>query len=405
MAFHPLDSIRSFFSQNNSRRYTKTRQLPEMTMLINGQPEWLDPETWNIYETYMTTPQLYAVIQRKGFLLSSGVWKHYDRNGNEIENSEVVKLLENPNPLMTGKDYIRQYSENKSLYGNNYEYLNKIQGFDLPASIMNLPPWQIEIQTTGKIYKQTDINEIIKQYKLMYGTKVNDTFEPSEINHIRIPNGQNPIKGDSPLRPLFMPISNIRSAYGFRNVIMNKKGALGMLSNSSKDDVGGMPLDKKERERLEKAYQRQYGIDDDQMQVLMTNASLNWQAMSYPTKDLMLFEEVDADFRNIIDAYGLNDNIFSKEKGSTFENLAEGLKQAYQSTIIPESEELSLNRTQLFGLQERGEFVKLDYDHIPVLQANKKEESERIERLARAAQIMSETGLISGEEIREIMGY
>jgi len=194
MAFHPLDSIRSFFSQNNSRRYTKTRQLPEMTMLINGQPEWLDPETWNIYETYMTTPQLYAVIQRKGFLLSSGVWKHYDRNGNEIENSEVVKLLENPNPLMTGKDYIRQYSENKSLYGNNYEYLNKIQGFDLPASIMNLPPWQIEIQTTGKIYKQTDINEIIKQYKLMYGTKVNDTFEPSEINHIRIPNGQNPIK-------------------------------------------------------------------------------------------------------------------------------------------------------------------------------------------------------------------
>jgi len=186
---------------------------------------------------------------------------------------------------------------------------------------------------------------------------------------------------------------------------MNKKGALGMLSNSSKDDVGGMPLDKKERERLEKAYQRQYGIDDDQMQVLMTNASLNWQAMSYPTKDLMLFEEVDADFRNIIDAYGLNDNIFSKEKGSTFENLAEGLKQAYQSTIIPESEELSLNRTRLFGLQERGEFVKLDYDHIPVLQANKKEESERIERLARAAQIMSETGLISGEEIREIMGY
>ena len=386
-----LPIIGSLFS-GNSRNYTKTPYVNRIQMFINGEADFLNPSDWNVYDIYMTTPELYSVIQRRGFLLASGVWRHYDRNGEEIDNSEYVKLLNNPNPLMNGRDYIRQYNENKCLFGNNYEYLNKPVGFDAPASLTNLNPATIQIETTGKYYKQTTMEDIVKAYKLVYGTNISDKFESNEINHTRLVNSQNPIIGESPLRALYMPISNIRSAYGFRNIIMNKKGALGILSNASRDSSGAIPMNENERKRLEKEYQRNYGIDDDQMQVIMTNSSLNWQAMSYPTKDLMLFEEVDADFRKIIDAYGLNDNIFSREKGTTFTNMAEGLKQAYETTIIPEAEEISMNRTRVFGLAQRGEFLKLCYDHIPVLQEDKSKEAERIERIARAVQILTESG-------------
>ena len=405
MNFTPLEKIGNFFGINNTRRYTKTSMMPPIQMLTRGQPEWLHPDSWDAYEIYMTTPQLYAVIQRKGYLMASGIWKHYDKNGEQIEDSEVVKLLNNPNPLLTGKEHIRQYVENKSIYGNNYEYLNNIIGSDLPASIMNLEPYKVEIKTTGKYYKQTEISDIIKEYQLLHGSTVLDSFEPNEINHTKIPNGQNAIKGDSPMRPLFMPISNIRSAYAFRNVIMNKKGALGLLSNDSKSPEGAIPLTDKERKRLEKEYQKTYGVDNDQLQVIMSNSSLKWQAMSYPTKDLMLFEEVDADFRTLIDAYGLNDNIFSREKGSTFTNLAEGLIQAYQETIIPESEEISLNRTKLFGLEEKNEVVKLTYDHIPALQEDKAKEAERIERISRAANALTQSGVLERDEIRDVLNF
>jgi HK97 family phage portal protein len=371
-------------------------------MFINGEPNWLNPQSWDAYDIYMTTPELYAVIQRRGYLLASGVWRHYDRNGEEIDNSEVVKVLNNPNPLMNGRDFLRQYNENKCLFGNNYEYLLKPYSSSQPVGLTNLNPATIQIQTTGKFYKQSTMEDIVKAYKLMYGTDVSDVFEPSEINHTRLVNSQNPIVGESPLRALYMPITNIRSAYGFRNIIMNKKGALGILSNASKDSSGAIPLNEIERQRLEKEYQKNYGIDDNQMQVIMTNSSLNWQPMSYPTKDLMLFEEVDADFRKLIDAYGLNDNIFSREKGTTFTNMAEGLKQAYETTIIPEAEEISMNRTRVFGLDQRGEFLKLCYDHIPVLQEDKSKEAERVERIANAVQTLVNAGFPN--EARDLLG-
>lgn len=378
--------------------------MPPIQLMYQGQPEWLSPDNWNAYEIYMTTPQLYSVIQRKGYLMASGIWKHYDKNGEIIKDSEVVKLLNNPNPLLNGGDYIRQMVENKSIYGNNFEYINKIQGFQLPASLFNIEPYKVEILTTGKYYKQTDIEGIIKEYKLLYGTEIEDTFKPNEINHTKIPNGQNQIKGDSPMRALYMPISNIRAAYSFRNVIMTKKGALGILSNGSASPEGAIPLTNTERERIEKQYQQTYGVDNDQLQVIMSNSKLEWQAMSYPTKDLLLFEEVESDFKTIIDAYGLNDNIFSRERASTFTNVAEGLKQAYESTIVPESEELSMNRTRVLGLAEKGECVKLCYDHIPVLQEDKVKEAERVERIARAAQMFTESPLFSPDEVRDILG-
>jgi len=401
MDFTRLPLIGSLFT-GSSKMYTKTPYINRIQMFINGEPNWLNPQSWDAYDIYMTTPELYAVIQRRGYLLASGVWRHYDRNGEEIDNSEVVKVLNNPNPLMNGRDFLRQYNENKCLFGNNYEYLLKPYSSSQPVGLTNLNPATIQIQTTGKFYKQSTMEDIVKAYKLMYGTDVSDVFEPSEINHTRLVNSQNPIVGESPLRALYMPITNIRSAYGFRNIIMNKKGALGILSNASKDSSGAIPLNEIERQRLEKEYQKNYGIDDNQMQVIMTNSSLNWQPMSYPTKDLMLFEEVDADFRKLIDAYGLNDNIFSREKGTTFTNMAEGLKQAYETTIIPEAEEISMNRTRVFGLDQRGEFLKLCYDHIPVLQEDKSKEAERVERIANAVQTLVNAGFPN--EARDLLG-
>lgn len=405
MKFISLQSIRDYFSFGGGNAYSNTPYIPQNSFLLTGQPEWIETQTENLYEIYMTTPQLYAVIQRRGYLLASGQWKHYNKDGEEIENSPFVELLENPNPLLNGNDFIRQWNENKCVFGNNYEYI--LKGFstqEVPSGLSNLDPSRMRIKTTGKTYKQTKIEDIISKYELLSSDGgILDQFDPKEINHMRIVNGTNIIQGDTPFRPLFRPISNIRAAYSFRNVIMNKKGALGILSNSQKDSVGGIPVTPQERQRIEKEYQQQYGIDDKQMQVIITNSSLDWKPMSYPTKDLMLFEEVDADTRVIIDAYGLNDNIFSREKGSTFTNLAEGLKQAYQETIIPEAEELAMNRSKLFGLVEKGEFLHLDYSHIPVLQSDKNKEADILDKKVKAIKTLSETGLYSADEIKELI--
>jgi hypothetical protein len=270
--------------------------------------------------------------------------------------------------------------------------------YSKPAGFSNIPATDVTIKTTGKTYKQSKLSEIIEYYEVTNGATI-DRLTTDEINHTKVVNSQNPIKGESPLKPIYMPISNIRSAYQFRNVIMNQKGALGILSSSSKGaDGGGIPLLPREREKIEEAYRRAYGISDEQSKIIITDASMKWQPTTFPTKDLLLFEEVDENFQTIIDNFGLNNNLFSS-KNNTYENLKEGLKQAYQNTIIPISEELSMNRTRLMGLDGKKEWVRLDYSHIPVLQENLKEKAEILKIKSEAYEKLSNLGFPNIDQV------
>lgn len=393
--------------RTNGNEYYRTNKLDGFNFFLEGSPSWESPDDEKAFELFLTTPQLYSVISLRGSMLASGAWKHYRKNGDNVEqvefkNSDALKVLENPNPLMNGNDYLKLINENWCIFGNNYEYLNRPFANSVPASLSILPPTQMSIETTGKVYKQTKIEDIIKEYKLEGGGST-EKFEPKDINHFKAVSSQNPIKGNSPMRPIIMPISNIRAAYQFRNILMTQKGAIGILSNkSSGDGVGAVPLKADERDKIQKAYLDQYGIGDKEGKVIISGASLEWQSMSYPTKDLLLFEEIDANTRAIIDNYGLNDNLFSREKASTFSNLENGFKQAYQATIIPFAEELAMRYTKIFMLPDN-EWLELDYSHLPALQKNEKERAEVLEKKANALRTLRELGVYNDDELKDII--
>ena len=124
----------------------------------------------------------------------------------------------------------------------------------------------------------------------------------------------------------------------------------------------------------------------------MSQSSVKWNPMSYPTKDLLLFEEIDANFRAIIDAFGLNDNIFSRTKGSTYENIAEGIKLAYQNCVIPFAEDIALGMSKANGLNGVDHYLKLDFSHIEFLKDDMVAQSEVNKRNAETYAILMEQG-------------
>ncbi len=356
---------------------------------------------------FRTTPQLFSVIYRRAFMLANGRWLHYDKNDKVIEKSALVTFLKRPNPLQAGNEWIIQQDIQKSVYGNTFIYILKgSQLQPVPSALWNLAPKGITIERTGKIWKQTDINEIITSYTMNLNGQTGsekEVFDPQEILHRNIQDVDDPLVGTSPFHALKMPISNIRAAYGFRNVIMTEKGALGMISNNSKSTAGAIPLTAAERKNLEDQFTQNYGINDKQRSVIMSSASLQWQPMSYPTKDMMLFEEINEDTRTIIDAYGLNEALFSLGKGTTFSNYNEGEKAAYQDTIIPEGQDLAFGLSEKFGLTEKGERLELDFSHVPVLQEDEGEKATIIKTKTDAIASLVASGF-SKPEINDIMG-
>ena len=137
----------------------------------------------------------------------------------------------------------------------------------------------------------------------------------------------------------------------------------------------------------------------------MTEADVNWTPMSYPTKDLMLFEELTEDKMAIIDAYGLSYYLFSQANGATFTNVKEGMRMSYQDTIIPETEQMYATISQQLGLINEGLYIKPDFSHIAVLQDDKNAEASAMNLRADAVNKIIAAGIeLDEDEKRSLLG-
>lgn len=383
-----------FLGGNRTDRYTRPLALGSNFFNVSGtnSKESYDTINNNEFNLYSTTPQLYVVVNRFATMLTNGVFVVKDwKTGKVIENHPLLKLLEKPNPLMNRNEWLTDLSINYNIYGNSYTFMNKGSILsEYPTTLMNLPNHDMKIEKTGKVWRQTDINEIIKQYVL---TDCNEKFTPSEIIHIKTSNQADPIIGLSPLHAIQMPISNIRGAYGFRNVNITKKGALGIISSSGNDAIGAIRLEKEDRLELEKQFAKEtHGIFDGQSPVKFSATPVNYQHLSYPIKDSLLFEEVDANLKAIIDNYGMNENIFSRTNSSKFSNLNEGLKMSYQDGIIPFAEKLCWALNESLGLFTNGQYVELDFSNIQALQDNKETNAKTIKLKSEALSVLLDKG-------------
>lgn len=391
----------SFFGMNNkmSKYY--------VSMLFSGKTtEWISTDGREL-ETYYEIPELALVVNRRASMKSNAVIKHM-RDGEVWEESPITKFLNKPNVLQSRNEFLSQRDIQRSLFGNAYTYMvignrESISMGVPPAALWNLPASVAEIKRTGKMFKQTKKEDIIEKFYLNLNGKQQE-YEYDLIWHSNDVNPSDPLVGSSRLRSLEKPLSNIKLSYAHRNTIMAKKGALGMLSpDVGKGEAAAIGMSKDERRRIEKEYQSAYSTTDkSKMQVLIAENAMKWTPISYPTKDLMLFEEVDADRRVVIDTFGLNDNLFSKEKGTTFTNLYEGIKMAYQDTIIPEAEDDAKSLTEFFGMDGEREKLIYDYSHIPALAEDGNEKAETLKKKAEACEKLINSGVMTLEEIREV---
>ena len=124
---------------------------------------------------------------------------------------------------------------------------------------------------------------------------------------------------------------------------------------------------------------------------------------TFPTKDLLLFEEIDANKAAIIDFYGANKNMFSMDKSSTFTNVEAAEKNCYQDTIIPTADDFTNHLSKRWGYLDQGKRIILDYSHVPTMQADEEKAASINERKAKAYATLLQSGMPEAEA-REIVG-
>lgn len=318
-----------------------------------------------------------AIINKQAQMFLNGRTWLMNTMGKQATSNDakkVSKLLAKPNPLQTQRIFEAQLYIYHKLFGFAMILPIKPVGFpdNIDASALwNIPPFMLDIKETKKLFYQSDNNGIIEKIVLNYkGTKT--ILLAKDIYFIKdfTPSFESLVVPESRLKALALPINNIIGAYESRNVMINYRGALGLLSSDAGGgQFGGLPLAPDDKDQLQDDFKR-YGLKNNQWKVIITSAAMKWQQMGYPTKDLMLFEEIEDSTMAICDAFAFPYRLLSQNKTNSLggSDAKEFNKMAYQDGVIPDAENIYEQFHQFFDLDRFNLRIEKDFSHIPVLQ-------------------------------------
>lgn len=360
-------------------------------------------DTEKPYELYHSIPQLKTIIGKKKAMFANVVPILKDSEGVAIEGAlaeDFYNLIYSPNVMQSFNELMENQLEQFDIYGNQFTYKNTVSNLSkFPVALWNISPRYMSPVMTGKVFDQVQKIDIISSFEYCENA-TKKVYSVNDIMYMRHNDLDNPVIGTSPLKFLKHPLSNIDGAYKFRNILINNNGATGILSTGSKDSMGVVPLVPKERKHIEDSYRQNYGVSEEQRNIIVTDATMSWQAISYPTKDMMLFEEVSEDTLVLIDHFGMNVNLFAS-KNATFENVTASIKQVYADTIQPYADKYFTSLTAFLEIEKlfgKGAYIEPSYEHLKVLQENKKEGAELFKSHVESVSQLVTNGIITPQQ-------
>jgi hypothetical protein len=390
-------ALNSLFGTRGGRYFTM-QQIGQTT------PDWIN--TTDLWAVYGRIPELHTVINKKANLMASANPKLCDIDGNVLERNakteNAYKLIDRPTPMLTWGRMIQMTSINLSVTGNALIYTPRATFGTV--GLLNPIAWNnVKIHFNKKGYKQIAKSGLIESFEIPMDSRGTfETFTPEEVIYLFEPDGINLVNTVSKLEALKMPLSNIEKQYTKRNVILKNLFSLGMLSGSNNDGMGALPVEGKDIDAIRKDMKKRH-----EGEVIISDKMWKFDPMTFPTRDLMLYEENYADFVTLCDAFGLKVDIFGNilGKGSTFANVDGGERQTYTGTIIPETEHIYDEITSQLGLDLQGIYLKPDFSHIDVLKGDETKSASAMNQRAQALEKIQNLGVnLSEEEKRALLG-
>ena len=402
-------NIKSWFKRNSNIgagaqffTFTGDRCTPEFTVDFNS--------IYGINDAYDKCSTLKAIVNRMALVIANVKLWILDDAGNDVSDkyNNLALLLKRPNFIQTWPEFIQQLDVYRQLYGEAFIYASVPVGFDNAnaTELWVLNPLFIDIESNGRLYDQNNIEDAVIRYIFSCSGQRRD-LDPRNVLHIKDVNqnidfAPNDLRGSSRLLGLETSIANIIQAEEAIYTMNRDRGAIGILSNDQKDISGTITLTEDEKESLRKQYQSLYGLSARQAKVIITNASLKWQSISFNVKDLMLLEGIEKNIQLIADALGYPYELLSTSTGVTYENKSEAKKLLYQDSIIPIANLYAEKLTGFFGLENAK--IEFDFSNIECLKKSEKEAAETLYQLNQAMQTAYNNGVISRAEWRLAIG-
>jgi len=342
--------------------------------------QWLDQNGFTnstkYLESSLTNPVLLAIIALRAKIYSQMKITHLNSAGKPIENSEIVKLLKQPNYFQSQEDFFFQQMWFLSAAGTNLTY--KVNALSATKSIYNLIPSEINLNDSHKVKSFISTKAELKAYgdrKIIYtldGQQMNIAIKDL-IPTYDLANGltcNSIMSSPSRLKGISKTIQNIEENLLSKNV--NLKMSQKYLMASQGDGNEAQIQDKDRQDIFSKIAKKS---------LLITNANIKAQHLVSDMKRLYLDEQFSADALTCLLAFDMSKDILNyfSNGASTYENKEKAMLDYIQNSIQSDANNTMNSFASSFGLIDKGESLVASYDHLPVMQLVMKAKIETLQ--------------------------
>lgn len=356
---------------------------------------------------FLEIPELNAILNIRARALSSAKFKIISKTtGKELNNNEpLVKILRAPNWFQGQREFIRQTSLYRDIYGNEYMYFLTPVG--MPNSykgLFTLDPYKVWIKYNSEnFYFMETSGMVMYQYKES-GKTINIPAENIiHLNDNRVVStnfmgadqfvrSDSFLKGTSKLKALQPALNNIRDAYKKRGISLNMP--IGIMSNAQSDAIGqAVPMNPTEKKKTQRQIEKHGAFP------ILTNLAVKYDSMNITAKSMGLFEETRESTGRICDSFGVPYELLASQKGVTFSNLAEAKKQFYNDTVIPDMDERMNAINSRFATKSWE--IKADFSENHVFDIDLNNKSQAINALVSALNIALQANVITVAQFQD----
>ena len=339
------------------RREIKESAAAKIIVTNPGQPVW-SPRNYEQFarEAYGKNVVAYQAVNKIGDALSS-VKLMVMRGQQELADHPLLRLLDRPNPMQSGADYMQAKIGYLMLAGNGYEERVKI-GQDV-RELYQLRPDRMKIVPAN--------NGIPAAYEYtVAGRKVRFDVDQrtldSDVRHIKLFNPMDDWYGLSPVEAGAYAIDQLNESMAWLQALLQNSarpsGALVLKDGGSLSDDNF--------NRLKSQIEEQYSGSRNAGRPMLLEGGLDWKQMGLSPADMGIIEAKFSAARDVAMAFGVPPLLLNIPGDNTYSNYKEARLAFWEDTVLPLLH-MILNDWNNWLAAPYGVEIKANIDEIPAI--------------------------------------
>lgn len=342
---------------------------------------------------------LASIITKKVSAISDARYWVKDQEGNDIEGTDILDKMRNPNPYQTLPEFVCMVEFFSQIFGK--AYIVKIDAIGTGAFELYVVP---NILVTENEKLEQGISFAPRSNIENYYINVNGISFDVDAEHMFVVNdvtySMNQMGGSvSRLAALQYPINTFVASYDAVNELLVNRGMLAIISMKAENPAVTMKMGatKEEKQELEQQLNR-YGVLRGKMKYAITGYDVACVPVSSSISDLGISEIQLNCKKDIAYTYQVP-AIMLDMADSKYANLAQAKLDFYTNDIIPAAKNIMATMNRIYGNDKYT--VQAFFDHLDLFQDAKRQQAAGMVSLVSALNQSMQTGLMNLQEARE----